>query len=165
MVSTKGRYALRMMIDIAKQGPETRSSLREVAERQQISIKYLEQLASPMVSSGLLKSIRGPHGGYLLGKEAQAITAADIVAAAEGDLAPVACLLNHHDVCPRKDTCETIKFWAGLQDVMTSYMTGITLADLIMDISADLTNNLPADHVVDLTPDLAVNLAPNPTSH
>ena len=131
MVSTKGRYALRMMIDIAKQGPEVRSSLREVAERQHISIKYLEQLASPMVSSGLLKSIRGPRGGYLLGKEAHAITAADIVAAAEGDLAPVACLLSQPKACPRKKECETIGFWSGLQNVMTDYMTGVTLADLI----------------------------------
>lgn len=131
MVSTKGRYALRMMIDIAKQGPEVRSSLREVAERQQISLKYLEQLASPMVSSGLLKSIRGPRGGYLLGKEAACITAADIVAAAEGDLAPVACLLSQPKVCPRKKECETIDFWSGLQNVMTDYMTGVTLADLV----------------------------------
>lgn len=120
-----------MMIDIAKQGPEVRSSLREVAERQQISIKYLEQLASPMVSSGLLKSIRGPRGGYLLGKEAHAITAADIVAAAEGDLAPVACLLSQPKACSRKKECETIDFWSGLQNVMTDYMTGVTLADLI----------------------------------
>lgn len=131
MVSTKGRYALRTMIDIAKQGPEVRSSLREVAERQQISIKYLEQLASPMVSSGLLKSIRGPRGGYLLGKEAACITAADIVAAAEGDLAPVACLMSQPKACPRKAECETISFWSGLQNVMTDYMTGITLADLV----------------------------------
>ncbi len=130
MVSTKGRYALRMMIDIAKQGPETRSSLREVSQRQQISIKYLEQLASPMVSSGLLKSIRGPHGGYLLGKDASHITAADIVSAAEGNLAPVACLLNQKNLCPRKETCETLDFWSGLQDVVIDYMSGITLADL-----------------------------------
>ncbi|WP_139650607.1 RrF2 family transcriptional regulator [Raoultibacter phocaeensis] len=131
MISTKGRYALRLMIDIAEQGEGSRVPLREVAERQSISIKYLEQLAGSLVRVGLLKSMRGARGGYVLTRPALEITAGDILRAAEGSCAPVACLEDDFGVCPRRDECNTISFWEGLDRTIEEYVDGVSLADLV----------------------------------
>lgn len=129
MISTRGRYALRMMVDLAQQGPDARSSLRSVSERQGISLKYLEQLASTLVSAGLIASVRGPRGGYYLTRPADQITAGDVLRAAEGSLAPVACLCDGAE-CDRRDTCPTIGFWGGLEKATSDYLDGSTLAQL-----------------------------------
>lgn len=143
MISTKGRYALRMMVDLAQQGPEARSTLRSVSERQGISIKYLEQLASSLVGAGLVKSVRGPRGGYLLARCPDQITAGDVLRAAEGTMAPVACLAEGAG-CDRRDTCTTLRFWNGLQKATDSYVDGVTLAELAFaDVGA--LNAEPSD--------------------
>ena len=131
MISTKGRYALRLMIDIAEQGEDARVRLREVAERQGISIKYLEQLAGSLVRAGLLKSTRGARGGYVLTRSSDEMTAGDVLRAAEGSCAPVACLEDDFGVCPRRSECNTIAFWEGLDKTIENYVDGVTLGDLV----------------------------------
>ncbi len=131
MISTKGRYALRLMIDIAEQGEGSRVPLREVAERQTISVKYLEQLAGSLVKAGLLKSMRGARGGYVLTRSPAEMTAGDVLRAAEGSCAPVACLDDDFGVCPRRGECNTISFWEGLDKVIESYVDSAVLADLM----------------------------------
>ena len=129
-ISTKGRYALRLAIDVARWQDKGPVSLREASKRQNISIKYLEQLARQMVSANILHSIRGAHGGYVLAKEAIDITAGDILRACEGGTAPVACLEDDFGVCPRRNECETIQFWEGLDDVIETYVNSKTLAEI-----------------------------------
>ncbi len=131
MISTKGRYALRLMIDLAHQGKDAKTPLREVSQRQGISIKYLEQLVSSLVSAGLLKSVRGAYGGYVIDRPFEEITAGDILRAAEGSTAPVACLEEGASVCLRKHECETFEFWAGLERVIDEYVDSVKLSDLI----------------------------------
>lgn len=131
MISTKGRYALRMMIDIASQGEGNRSSLREVSKRQDISMKYLEQLAGPLVAANLLTSTRGARGGYSLARPASEITTGQIIRTAEGSFAPVACLEDDFGVCPRRAECETIEFWEGLEKTVDAYLDGVNLAQLL----------------------------------
>lgn len=112
--------------------PDRKVTLREVAENEGISLKYLEQLAHDMVSAGLLESIRGHGGGYLLAKSADEIRAGDILRATEGTTVPVACaaLEEGGPGCPRENECSTISFWSGLDDVIESYVDNITLANL-----------------------------------
>lgn len=131
LVSTKGRYALRLMVFIAQRGCGGRASLREVSECEDISVKYLEQLVRPLVQAGLLESVRGKSGGYVLTKEPHAIRAGDVLRAVEGTTAPVACAaLEEGGSCPRFDTCTTVRFWSGLDDAIEAYVDGVTLADL-----------------------------------
>ena len=114
LVTTKGRYAMRLMVYISN-FPERKVSLREVSENEGISLKYLEQLARSMVEAGLLKSARGHGGGYLLTRDAGEIRAGDVLRAAEGTTVPVACAaLEEGGECPREQSCTTIAFWAGL---------------------------------------------------
>lgn len=131
LASTKGRYALRMMIDIARQSPHGLVPLREIGERQGISSKYLEQLARPLCAAGLLTGTRGQHGGYVLGRDAREISAGDILRAAEGTVAPVACLVSDEVVCARASCCETNEFWTGLEEVINHYVDGISLERLV----------------------------------
>ena len=132
LATTKGRYAMRLMAYIAGY-PERKVALKEVAENEDISLKYLEQLAHDMVQAGLLSSVRGHGGGYQLSRDASEIRAGDVIRAAEGTTAPVACAaLEENGECPREDVCSTISFWSGLDDVIETYVDGITLADLVM---------------------------------
>lgn len=131
LVSTKGRYALRLMVCVAQRAHDGKMSLREVAEREGISVKYLEQLARPLVRAGLLASVRGKGGGYRLAKEPADIRAGDVLRAVEGSTSPVACLaLEQGQGCPRSESCTTVRFWAGLDGVIEEYVDGVTLADL-----------------------------------
>lgn len=130
LVTTKGRYAMRLMAYIAS-FPDRKVALREVSENEGISLKYLEQLAHTMVKAELLKSVRGHGGGYLLARDAAEIKAGDVLRAAEGTTAPVACAALEGDgECPREQVCSTISFWAGLDDIIETYVDGTTLADL-----------------------------------
>lgn len=132
LITTKGRYAMRLMIYIAS-NPDRKVALREVAEQESLSLKYLEQLAHDMVGANLLVSVRGHGGGYQLSRDASEIRAGDVIRAAEGTTAPVACAaLEGNGECPREDVCSTISFWSGLDDVIETYVDGITLADLVM---------------------------------
>lgn len=130
MISTKGRYALRLMIDIAAYSNGNVVTLKEISNRQEVSIKYLEQVVSLLVKHGYLISVRGNNGGYLLAKEPRLYTAGDILRAAEGTLAPIACLQCDPIMCDRVDKCSTIDFWKGYYKVITDYVDNITLEDL-----------------------------------
>lgn len=130
MISTKGRYALRVMVDLAQ---HTRGliPLADVAQRQGISEKYLESIVSGLAKKGLVKSMRGKNGGYRLMKRPSEYTAAEILFASEGELAPVACLKGGRQ-CEHSAECLTVNMWANLQDVIYGYLSGITLEDLAL---------------------------------
>ena len=130
-VSTRGRYALRLMIDLAENGGEGLVTLRDVAQRQEISVKYLEQIVSILGKAGLVRSSRGPQGGYSLSRPAEEYTMGDILRLTEGDLAPVSCLEGEENQCSRCDRCGTVGFWNGLYAVVNQYIDRFTLADLV----------------------------------
>lgn len=130
-VSTKGRYALRMMIDIAKNNTGEWISIKDIARRQNISEKYLEQIVSPLTRGGLLMSSRGPSGGYLLSRTPREYTAGEILRAIEGSMAPVACLDGLENSCEQQERCATLKFWQGLYQVINEYIDSTTLQDLV----------------------------------
>ena len=136
MISTKGRYALRLMIDIASYSTGDPVTLKDVSKRQDVSIKYLEQVVSLLVKRGYLISVRGNNGGYLLSKAPKEYTAGDIIRCAEGTLAPVSCLQTDCNVCPRKDICSTLDFWKGFNDAVNNYVDNVTLADLVEQYKA-----------------------------
>lgn len=134
MVSTKGRYALRLMMDIAvheAQGPVT---IREIAARQEISVKYLEQIISTLAKAGYVHSTRGAGGGYRLTKPAGEYTAGMILRLTEGNLAPVECLSTEINACKRSGECRTLKLWQELDGAIKSVVDKYTLEDLINPI-------------------------------
>ncbi|MDR1082556.1 MAG: Rrf2 family transcriptional regulator [Coriobacteriales bacterium] len=128
--SSKARYSLHLIIDIAQHQDEGPVPLREVAFRQDISLKYLEQLAKALTRGGYLQSVRGAQGGYLLTREATLISAGDIMRAADGGVLATACIDPDLDACPRQSLCETARFWVGLRDVIDSYVDSVTIAEL-----------------------------------
>lgn len=131
-ISTKARYALRLMLDVAANaGVDGCVSLKDAAERQEVSVKYLEQIVARLTRAGLLVSSRGSQGGYRLARDAADCTAGEIIRAAEGNLAPVACLAAGPNRCPRADRCDTLGFWSGLHEAINGYVDGVTLADMV----------------------------------
>ena len=130
-ISTKGRYALRLMIDVAIHQNEGYVALRDAAQRQGISVKYLEQIAGMLSKAGMLLSGRGPQGGYRLAKAPESYTVGSILRLTEGDLAPVACLGGLEKRCERSDACATLDFWTGLYAAVNAYVDRFTLADLV----------------------------------
>ena len=130
-ISTKGRYALRLMIDVAIHQNEGYVALRDAAQRQGISVKYLEQIAGMLSKAGMLLSGRGPQGGYRLAKAPESYTVGSILRLTEGDLAPVACLAVEEKRCERSDACATLDFWTGLYAAVNAYVDRFTLADLV----------------------------------
>ena len=129
-ISTKGRFALRLMVDLTEHGDDAYVSLKDIALRQDISVKYLEQIVSVLAKGGLLLSNRGPKGGYRLAKPANKYVVGEILRAAEGDLAPVFCL-THDNVCDRASVCPTRDFWQGLYNTMNDYVDSVTLDQLV----------------------------------
>ena len=132
MISTKGRYALRLMIDVATYYSGIPVSLKDVSKRQNISIKYLEQVVQLLVKRGYLLSVRGNNGGYLLAKKVKDYTAGDILRCAEGTLAPVSCLQTDCNTCPRRNMCSTLDFWKGFYNTVNNYVDSVTLEDLVL---------------------------------
>ena len=130
-ISTKGRYALRMMVDLAEHQGEGYVSLKDIAERQDISKKYLEQIIPVLNRASFLKANRGSQGGYRLAKAPKAYTVKEILELTEGSLAPVACLDDDPSGCERSASCATIALWKGLQETIENYLGGITLQDLL----------------------------------
>ncbi len=130
-ISTKGRYALRFMIDLAKNGKGRYISLKDASIRQDISLKYLEQIASTLSKADLIQSIRGSQGGYRLTRAPHDYTIGDILRPIEGDFACVACLESSPNACERYEICPTVHFWEGLSKVITDYLDGTTLGDLL----------------------------------
>lgn len=130
-VSTKGRYALRLMIDIAVNSNDRPVSIKEIARRQGISEKYLEQIISILNSAGFVRSVRGAQGGYILRKEPREYTIGMILRLTEGSLAPVACIEDNVVQCDRVENCATIEVWRRLNDAINGVVDNITLADLV----------------------------------
>ncbi len=131
MISTKGRYALRVMADLAQHQGEGYLPLKEISERQGISEKYLESVLKNLVSQRLLVGIRGKGGGYRLTRPPEEYTVGSILRLAEGNLAPVSCLEPNAEPCPRHDQCVTLPLWQKLDDMIQEYLDRITLADLM----------------------------------
>ena len=130
-ISTKGRYAMRMLVDIAGHEEDGFISLKEISERQNISKKYLEQIVPMLTRNGILRTNRGNKGGYALMKAASEISVGDVLRATEGSLAPVACLECEVNDCPRVNECDTLYVWIGLKDVISRYLDGISVADIL----------------------------------
>ncbi|WP_296010018.1 Rrf2 family transcriptional regulator [uncultured Adlercreutzia sp.] len=128
-ISTKTRYGMRFMIDLALNQGDGRVALKDVAERQGISKKYLEQVVAPLAAAGLLSVTRGNQGGYALARPADAITLADIVAASEDGLELLDCT-SALSACERAGSCPSRRVWEGLQDAIAAYLEGSTLADI-----------------------------------
>ena len=129
MISTRGRYALRVMIDLAEHAGDF-TPMKEVAARQGISLKYLEQIMPALSKNGLVEGIHGKGGGYRLTRNPEEYTAGEILRVTEGDLAPVACLACGAEPCARSESCKTVPLWRGFQALTNDYFDGVTLASL-----------------------------------
>lgn len=131
MISTKGRYALRVMIDLAEHQTEGYIPLKEIAQRQEISEKYLESILKILVQKKFLTGLRGKGGGYRLTRNPEMYTVGSILRLTEGTLAPVACLENDAPPCERVGECRTLPLWQGLFKLINDYFDGTTIADLM----------------------------------
>ncbi|WP_077532342.1 RrF2 family transcriptional regulator [Massiliimalia massiliensis] len=130
-ISTKGRYALRLLVDLAEYNTGENISLKDIAARQEISFKYLEQIITMLNRAGLVRSVRGPQGGYRLAKRPEEYTVGEILRLTEGSLAPVSCLDEKENNCPRKEECATIELWQELYQAILGVVDHTTLADLV----------------------------------
>ena len=131
-ISSKGRYALRLMLDIAQHDNGNPVRIKDISSRQEISDKYLEQIISILNKAGFVRSIRGPQGGYLLTHTPEEYTVGMILRLTEGSLAPVSCLTPGASACARMANCRTYEMWKGLNDLISDYFGKITLADLAL---------------------------------
>ncbi len=132
-ISTKGRYALRMLLDLAENKDKGFISLKDIAERQGISKKYLEQIVTLLNHSKILKTNRGYQGGYSLAKEPAQYTVGQVLRITEGGLCPVPCLEDEKNQCARSGFCMTLPIWSGLYNVINEYLDGITLQSILDD--------------------------------
>lgn len=130
-ISTKGRYALRLMLDLAVYNTGEPVSLKDVARRQEISEKYLEQIISMLNKAGFVRSIRGAQGGYMLTRDPAEYTVGSILRLTEGDLAPVSCVGTGNTVCDRKAGCVTVRIWEMISDAVNGVVDHVTLADMV----------------------------------
>ena len=133
MVSTRGRYALRVIIDLAENSGNGHVPMREVAERQGLSLKYLERILPLLVSANLVEGIHGKGGGYRLSKDPSKISVGEVLRITEGDIAPVACLENNAVECEHINDCRTLPVWKGLNDRINEYLDSVSIADLMKD--------------------------------
>lgn len=141
-ISTKGRYALRLMLDLGLYHTGNPVSLKDVAARQGISDKYLEQIISVLNKAGYVRSIRGAQGGYVLAGDPSEYTVGMILRLTEGDLAPVSCVGVEASVCEKKDDCVTTRIWEKIYEAVNDVVDAITLADLInwqLETGADIS--------------------------
>lgn len=130
-ISTKGRYAVRMLLDLAAHGGSGYVSLKDIAQRQEISKKYLEQIVTILNRADILQTSRGFQGGYKLAKSPDKYTIGMILRLTEGSLAPVSCLEQAPNKCPRSSSCPTLFIWQGLNDIINNYLDSITLQDIL----------------------------------
>ncbi len=140
-ISTKGRYALRLMLDLAMNNNGEFISIKSVADRQEISGKYLEQIISILSRSGFVKSVRGPQGGYKLAKEPSEYTVGMILRLTEGSLAPVTCLEDDVNQCSRAAFCSTLAVWKKLNNAINDVVDNITLEDLAAMARSNIGND------------------------
>ena len=142
-ISTKGRYALQMLLDLAEHWGGGFISLKEIANRQNISKLYLEQIVSLLNTSNILRANRGKRGGYMLAKEPSKCTVGEVLLLTEGSLAPVSCLDDEVNLCDKAAYCKTIAMWEGLEKAINDYLDSVTLQDML-----DQYQRLSADHYV-----------------
>ena len=140
-ISTKGRYALRMLLDLAEHQNGEFIALKDIAERQSISKKYLEQIVPLLNNSGILKTNRGYQGGYMLASAPSNYTIGKILKITEGGIAPIACLENNTLECERAADCMTLPMWKGLYKVIDDYLENITLQDILDQFCAQKTDS------------------------
>lgn len=131
MISTRGRYALRVIIDLAEHTDDGYVPMREVAQRQEISLKYLERILPELVKNGFIEGVHGKGGGYRLCRKSTEMTVGDILRRTEGDLAPVSCLEQNAACCEKRSRCKTIAMWNDFFAMTNNYFDGITIDDLI----------------------------------
>ena len=137
MISTKGRYSIRILLDLAQHHNGSFIPMKDVAARQDISLKYIERLTPALKAAGLIESVHGIGGGYRLTRLPEDYTLWEILSLAEGDLAPVACLQEHAEPCQRAAECRTLPVWEGYYKLTQEYFSKITLADLLGAPTAD----------------------------
>lgn len=130
-ISTKGRYALRIMIDLATNQTDQPIRLKDIADRQKISVKYLEQIIATLTKAGYLLSVRGSSGGYQLKKKPKDYTVGMILRTTEGSLAPVSCVEDSENACERREKCVTAIVWNKINEAVNAVVDGITLQDLV----------------------------------
>lgn len=131
MISTRGRYALRVMIDLAEHYPDGYIPMKDVANRQGLSLKYMEKIMPVLSKNNLVEGVHGKGGGYRLARDPKEYTVGEILRLAEGDLAPVACLECDAKQCERADICPTLPMWEDFYQVVNQYFDGIKLCDLM----------------------------------
>ena len=131
IVSTRGRYALRVMIDIAEHSKGRYLAMKEVSERQEISLKYMEKIMPVLVAQNMVEGVHGKGGGYRLTRDPSAYSVGEILRLTEGDLAPVACLECNAEKCSRTADCRTLPMWNELNRRINDYLDSVTLADLM----------------------------------
>lgn len=131
IVSTRGRYALRVMIDLAQNIEQDRIPLKEIAERQNISQKYIEAIMTLLSKNNFVDAIHGKGGGYKLNRKPEEYKVGDILRLTEGSLAPVSCLVKGAEPCPKKEACKTLPMWTKLDDLVENYLDSVTLKDLL----------------------------------
>ncbi|MBE6909853.1 MAG: Rrf2 family transcriptional regulator [Ruminococcaceae bacterium] len=141
MISTRGRYALRLMLDLAEHQGNGYVALKDSAQRQEISKKYLEQIIPTLNRFDLLRTTRGYQGGYRLARNPEDYTLGNILRVTEGSLAPVTCLEADHNTCARQADCATLPIWRGLDKVINDYLDGITLQDILDRQAANRGND------------------------
>ena len=132
-ISTRGRYALRVMTDLAEHNNGNYIPLKDVASRQNISQKYLEGIMTDMSKAGMIEALHGKGGGYRLNRDPHDYTVGEILRVTEGDLAPVACLAEGAPACPLSEGCRTLSMWKEFSKLVNGFFGGITLADLAKD--------------------------------
>lgn len=140
-ISTKGRYALRMLLDLAEHRENGFISLKELAERQEISKKYLEQIIPMLNKDNILRTNRGAMGGYMLARAPEKITVGDVLRLTEGSLSPVACVDEDPIECTRCADCPTLPIWQGLAQVICEYLDSVTLQDILDRQQANVSND------------------------
>ena len=140
-ISTKGRYALRMMLDLAEHQNDGYVALKDIAQRQNVSKKYLEQIVPILNKSDILRTNRGFQGGYRLAKSPDKYTVGEILRATEGSLSPVACLDHEPIECERSGECPTLPVWQGLYKVINEYLDSVTLQDILNQQKERASNN------------------------
>ena len=131
MISTRGRYALRVLIDLAERDTDGYTPLKDTAKRQDVSEKYLQQIVKSMVDAGLVAGASGKGGGYKLLRKPSEYTIGEVLELTEGTLAPVACLAPDAEPCDRRDSCKTLPMWQKIDEMTHDYLASITVADLI----------------------------------
>ncbi len=131
LISTRGRYALRLLVDLAENQSDGYVTLKEVADRQEFSEKYLESIVKDLVRAGILAGLRGKGGGYRLARSADEINVLDVLNLMEGTLVPVSCLAEGSKPCPRAAECRTLPLWEGLSKVVNDYLARYTVQDLM----------------------------------